>query len=602
MITHIVAVLTLTLIAIPNGNASAAGSIKVLAAPGPHGMTVRWYPRTPGTALVAHIARVAPGGTHANLPDVQHAVGKHDLVYEIGTVEMALAHGFATIDSTARSGARYRYDVTLSDGETGTSNLTPPAGSHPRADKMAIERISVTPEDRKIRIAVTPLQSGGYVNVYRSSGGSFRLVATVICQGHGATVYDDVVPAGAREDYRVAWMDMFGNVGPQSLPVGAIAKDLHHPLPVLDVHAQAHGSIVSLSWQRSEDRSVRSYDIYRAFANQNAKRIASVSAAQDAYDDRIPEGSVVRYDVRARTTAGVEGYPSSGASLLVPKTTPPDAPTGLRAKAVSAGVDLAWQPSRDPTITRYNVFRRDKIGAPFLLAQVPTSEHRYHVMLPAGSGAAFAYGVGAQDRFGNRTMPRTWATAHALRPMPASNAPIAVSVANGVAYVSVLPLVDPDVMGQALYRGSDGGAARKIATLSPKATRYEDPSVRAGHRYAYSLAAISRSGEAGVRSRAIGIAIAQSPPRAPALTARLLNDRMTVELHWPKASGSGIAGYSIVRRAPNGAIVTIAPLVRAFAYRDVLLPGTHGSYAYALRIVTNAGPSALGPFTSVRVP
>lgn len=577
-------------------------SLTVMAAPGPHGMTIRWYASKPNQPLVAHIVRVAPDGKRTSLPDIRHDIDEqHSAVFEeIATIEAALKYGFATIDQSASLGMRYTYDVTLSDGESGVSNLTPPAGTRPVAAKMRIASLAATPQDRKIRISVTPVQQSGYVEFYRSSGGAFALVATVLCQGHGATVYTDAVPGGVRYAYRVAWMDAFGNVGPQSSPLFAAAKDLHHPAALEGLRAQASGSLVMLSWSASADRAVRAYDIYRAYANQNASRIATVSSTRHSYDDRVPEGSLVRYDVRARTTAGVEGFPSSGASLIVPKTTPPDAPRGLIARSVSAGVDLAWQPSRDRTITRYDVYRRAKNAVPFLLAQVTPSTHAYHVALPQGSGSTYLYGVGARDRFGNKSMPQRWVSAHALRALPQSAPPIAVTASAGFVQVAIAPLIDPDVAAQELYRSADGASAQRIATLAPAATSYRDRTIHRGHRYAYSLAALGRAGQTGKRSGQISVAVAAPAPSAPGLSARLLSDHLTVELRWPRASG--IVGYAIVRRSPSGQTVTVAPLVRAFAYRDVLLPGMHGTYAYALRVVTQSGPSPTGPFTPVRVP
>jgi fibronectin type 3 domain-containing protein len=578
------------------------GSMTVMAAPGPHGMTIRWYASKPNQALVAHVVRVGQDGTRAALPDVRHLpdAQQNGLFAEIGTIETALKYGFAAIDQTARAGARYTYDVTLSDGEGGVSNLTPPAGARPKAEKMAIESVRLAAQDRRIKVSVTPLQRSGYVEIYRSSGGAFALVATVLCEGHGATVYEDAVPGGIRYAYRVAWMDAFGNVGPESSLASATAKDLHHPAAIGSLRAQARGALVALSWAPSTDRAVRSYDIYRAYTNQNAARIASVPSGRTSYDDRVPEGALVRYDVRARTAEGVEGFPSSGASLLVPKTTPPDAPLGLTAKPASAGVDLAWQPSHDRTITRYDVYRRAKAGTPLLLAELAPQIRTFRVTLPARSAATYAYGIGARDRFGNKTMPQRWVDAHALRPLPQSAPPVAATAAAGFVQISFVPLLDPDVAKLQLYRSDDGASARRIATLSAAAKSYRDTAVHPGHRYAYSLAAVGRNGQIGVRSAQTSVALAAAAPRAPALTARLLKDRITVELHWPQASG--IVGYAIVRRSPNGQVVTIAPLVRAFAYRDVLLPGSRGTYAYALRIITQSGPSPTGPFTRIAVP
>ena len=70
----------------------------------------------------------------------------------------------------------------------------------------------------------------------------------------------------------------------------------------------------------------------------------------------------------------------------------------------------------------------------------------------------------------------------------------------------------------------------------------------------------------------------------------------TLEVRWPAAPG--YRGYALLRRDPAGNVITLDPLVRAFAYRDALATGAHGDFAYALRVVTVHGLGPAGPFTS----
>jgi hypothetical protein len=249
-------------------------------------------------------------------------------------------------------------------------------------------------------------------------------------------------------------------------------------------------------------------------------------------------------------------------------------------------------------VRTYSIYRRAEKNATSLLVQVPSTTRSFHVELPPDSVTAYAYGVGAQDRFGNAVMPARWVTARALRTsLPQSSQPIAVRQQGGAIAISILPLVDPDIAGQQLYRSIDGGAARSIARLDPSATTYLDHSVQPAHSYAYALAALSRSGTQGTRSAQVSLRLNPPTLSAPAISAKLLSDGTTVEIHWPQASG--IVGYMLMRRGPDGATTTIAPLVRAFAYRDVLPQGAHGSFGYAVRIVTTSGVSAIGPFASI---
>jgi fibronectin type 3 domain-containing protein len=608
--TIVAALLVLAMLPV---RANAASSLSVFAAPGPAGMTVRWVPAHAKEPLTATVVRIASDGSRATLAQVSRpndaasqafnaAVDRHrqGVIALVGTIQTALMRGDAVIDPGVRAGLRYRYQVTLSDGESGTSNLSPPAGAKPRLDKMTIVRLTAVGEDRRIRLIVTPQVHGGLLQISRSTGGLFEAVATVACQGRGDTIYQERVTAGQPYTYRVAWIDIFGNVGPESQPVSATAKDLHQAMPVLGLRTSAEGSLVTLSWQASSDRTVASYDVYRGATNSRLARIASVEVPRTVYQDRAMPGSILRYDVRARTRAGVEGMPSSGVSLLVPKKTPPDAPKNLAARPQRDGVELSWSPSRDPTVNRYNIYRRAAAGTGTLLAQVTASQHSFAVKLPENTIAAYAYGIGATDRFGNRTMPAEWVTARALRTsIPVASAPLRVRAKGVGVWLTLAPLVDPDVIALELYRRADGGAVERLVKVSPDTTSYEDRSVRAGHKYAYSVAAVLRAGGEGKRSAESSVRLAAVPVRSPAVSAKLLGDGLTVELHWAQASG--IVGYMIVRRAPDGSMATIAPLVRAFTYRDVLAPDARGTFSYAVRVVTQSGPAAMGPFTRVTV-
>ena len=593
--------------------ALASADLPVFAAPGPSGMTVRWQPAHTNEPLTATVVRVAPDSSRVTLPPVARpndgvsetfnaTVDRKNqgAIASLGAIAVALVRGDAVIDSGVRTGVRYRYEVTLSDGESGASNLTPPAGAKPRADKMAIVRVAAVGEDRSIRLTVTPQQHGGLLRISRGSGGPFEVVATAVCQGRGDTVYVDRVTPGPRYAYRVAWVDIFGNVGPDSEPAMAIAKDLHHAMPVTGVRATTRGSILTLTWNASTDSAVVSYDVLRGSSTTRLAQIGTIPAPRTTFTDRVTPGSILRYDVRARTRAGVEGMPSVGVSLLVPKTTPPDAPADLVAHSQRGSVELSWSPSHDQTVNAYEVYRRTKDSVPTLLAQVTSPAHSFGVDLPQESIASYEYGVGASDRFGNRTMPASWVTARALRStIPLAPAPLRVRFKSPVVILDLAPLVDPDVAALAVYKGDDAGGLTAIAKISPLAISFTDRAVTPGHRYAYALAAISREGSVGARSAAMSIRLLPAQLRSPALSAKLLSDGFTVELHWPETSD--IVGYMIVRRAPDGTMTTVAPLVRAFTYRDVLPLGAHGSFAYAASIVTRAGPQQVGPFTSVTV-
>ena len=194
------------------------------------------------------------------------------------------------------------------------------------------------------------------------------------------------------------------------------------------------------------DPTIVAYQVLRGTDDAKMTQRAMLSASAQRYDDEVVQGHIYHYEVLATTRSGILGYPSGGATAVVGKTTPPDAPGNLVAKTQREGITLSWQASRDTSVHTYNVYRRAEKNEPFLLAQVPATTHSFVVQVPADSVNTYAYGVGAQDRFGNMVLPARWVTARPLRSsLPESSTPTAVRFNNGIAIGPVVPLVDPDI-------------------------------------------------------------------------------------------------------------------------------------------------------------
>ena len=611
--------------AVPGTARAAAGDMTVLAAPGPLGMTVRWFPRNANAPLTATLVRVEQNGRRSapiavnrpvsrsaalkGLPDGVADIAafntridakKQGILAEIGPLPTAIARGVAYVDADAAAPNQYRYEVRLSDGEHGSSNLSPKAGAKPRAARYAIHSMTATGGDRAIAIAADPAQRGGFVRVYRDDGAGFHAVAVVPCSRRGGVSFSDRVPPDRSYTYRVAFVDLFDNEGPVSPTATARAKDLHRPNSITGILVRPMGRAVMVSWKPLGDAAVGGYDVFRAPANGPFSRIATVDASRASYADAASPGTIYRYDVRAHTRAGIQSYASGGTALHVPKLVPPDAPLHLTTKALADGVTLTWPPSRDGTVRRYEVYQRAGTGRPVLLAQLPSSAREYRVPLVVNAPGRYSYGVGVQDRFGNRTAPAAWTTGGVNRTARAlAFAPLALRTgARGIA-ISLVPLRDPDVTGQVVYRSTDGGKPVRLARIDATATRFDDASAQRGHDYAYSVAALTRDGTASAPSKPAAVRYAGTTLAAPAPQARVLADGLTVELQWPSARG--IAGFQIVRRDPDGATSTIAPLVRAFSYRDTIAPGRRGTFAYALRVVGSNGVSAPSRYASVTI-
>jgi len=586
-------------------------ALSVVAAPGPRGMTVRWFPHSPNAPLVATVVRIDPDGKREPPVRVERPAAASAFNADVdkrgvgffanaGGVDVALMRGTAYVDAGALAGRRYQYAVTLSDGESGLSPISPPAGTRPPLNDYRVTMLSARTGDRRVVLTMQSATHHGNFNVYRSAGAAFARIAQVIGYEKGSEYDDAAAPLHRRIAYRVTVVDAFDNEGPPSQIVYGIARDLHRAPAPRNLRVRAMGNALLVSWDASPDASIGGYDVFRAEPPHAYVRIAQLGAQARRFADRVTPATKYVYDVRARSVDGVDGYTTGGAASFLPKTTPPDAPSGLAAKPSRDAVALSWNPSRDPATQDYEVYRRAPKAQAFLLKIVPVARRSYSDRLPMDARANYEYGVGAVDRFGNRAMPSKWVAARPVRTTIAqAAAPIGVTYAGGAVTIAMVPIVDEDVIAQRVLRADDGHALRALASLHVDQTRYVDRSVRAGHRYAYALATIERGGMQGAVSKTLGVFIPIPVASGPAPQVRLLADKRTVELHWPRASG--LLGYQLVRRNPDGSRVVVEPLLRAFAYRDPLPKGARGRYAYALREIAPTGAGALGHFTWIEV-
>jgi fibronectin type 3 domain-containing protein len=604
---------------------ASAARLPVIAESGPRGVVVRWIPSAAG-AHVATIVRVASNAASsapiivrrpANAPEAR-AMGVQEFppgalntaafnakidaapfqaaFASLTTLDLALIRGDAYIDRVANRGATYQYKVTLDDGESGVSPSVR-AGELPNPSSLAITYFTATGTDRMNVLAFRAPAGIGIVDVYRSSGGGFTKIA-VATANSGVAHYQDRVIAGVRYGYRIAVVDAADNVGPMSSTEFAVAKDLHRAAPPRNVRASESHNALLLTWSPSPDADVAAYEIYRGPDDKHLSRVARVSAAMRSYLDHPQIGVLYTYSVLARNRAGNPGIQGAVVFGEVAKRQPPDAPAHLTAQPEQAGVLLSWSASHDPTTAYYEIYRRTPDHKSIRFGSVRASQRTFSVKLALQQMAAFAYGVGAQDRFGNRSMPFVWVIAKAIRTnVSDAMAPVSVRYAHGVMEVGIFPLEDPDVQAQRIYRSVNRGPVVLLASVKPDFQLYRDVRVRPGQLYGYAIAAVQTNGKEGKRSNVVSYFIPAAQPQPPALSARMLSDGRTVELHWPRAGG--LIGYVVLRRSPGGSVVVVAALVRAFAYRDVLPAGATGTFAYAVKLMLPSGPTNAGPFTSI---
>lgn len=151
--------------------------------------------------------------------------------------------------------------------------------------------------------------------------------------------------------------------------------------------------------------------VYRRTREGSYSRPLSPNPVEtQAFEDTTAKpGDKWCYAVRtvASTDPAVESADSSEACVEVKDLAPPVAPTGLTAIVRDNAVELSWNPSAEPDIAAYRLYRAPA-GAPLRcvldnrLADVPATKTSYRDDL-LRPGTAYLYAVAARDRGGNES-------------------------------------------------------------------------------------------------------------------------------------------------------------------------------------------------------
>jgi len=200
--------------------------------------------------------------------------------------------------------------------------------------------------------AATDPESGvpGY-NVYRDG---------VLVASPTTTSFSDLgLTPNTSYSYTVAAVNGAGLEGPPSQPASAVTPpdDTEPTAPGGLVATAVSSSQIDLAWSAAGDpeSGIQGYNVYRS-------GVLVGTAITTAFSEQgLAPGTSYTYTVTAVNGAGLEGPPSPPATATtIPDQTPPTAPGGLSATAVSSSqINLAWTAAGDPEsgIALYRVYR-----------------------------------------------------------------------------------------------------------------------------------------------------------------------------------------------------------------------------------------------------
>jgi chitodextrinase len=194
-------------------------------------------------------------------------------------------------------------------------------------------------------------------------------------------------------------------------PDGAPGLDKKNPPPAAPTGLTAtpvNSGQINLTWNPNTEDDLDHYNVYRSDTSGGPYTQIAPSIDSPTYSDGgLAAGTTYYYVVTAVDTATKESDYSSEASATTddgpPDVTPPAAPTGLTATAVSSNqINLGWADNSESDLSHYNVYRSTTTGSygEPIASNVTTSSY-------SDSGLAaettYYYVVTAVDTSGNES-------------------------------------------------------------------------------------------------------------------------------------------------------------------------------------------------------
>ncbi len=314
------------------------------------------------------------------------------------------------------------------------------------------------------------------------------------------------------------------------------------------------------------------YRVYRAGVLHDSTVAAAYS------DPGLPPHTTFVYQVSAVSPTGLEGAKSAPLSVRTLDGTPPTAPAGLVASAVSgARINLSWQSATDPEtgVAGYQVFRDG--------AEIASSTTTAYADTGLASTTTYTYQVRAVNGDGLQGPLSAPATATTLDGTPPT-APtgLAATPVSGTAIgLAWSPAADAEsgIDGYNLYR--DG-----VLVTSVPSTTFTDTGLFPSTSYTYTVSATNGAGMEGPMSQpSTAMTLPdQTPPTAPSGLSALAVSSSRIDLAWVAAGDaeSGIQAYRVYRDG------VLAWTGSGTEYSDLgLSPST--SYTYRVTAVNGAG-------------
>ena len=552
-------------------------------------VTLQNVDTTPPTVVTNLTASVA-GSTSASLnwtaATDNWAVSKY-VIYRNG-VQVATSPVLFYKDNSLSNVSTYTYTVAAEDAagnigpQSNAVTLTTPDGTAPAKPSGLTATLTASNTVSLKWSATTDNVGVASYTIARNGSGIATVSSTTLAYTDTTTV-----PA-TNNSYTILAQDAAGNISPASNAVSITTRDTIAPTaPTNLIATQSGPTTASLNWTAATDNvGVSKYLILRGGVQIGTSTTTSYS------DSGLSATTVYTYTVEAQDSAGNTSAASASSSITTPApsdTTPPSAPTSLKATVSGTSVALSWTAATDNVgVTGYKIDRT--------AVQIGTSTITSYNDSGLAHGTTYTYTVYAVDAAGNVSAVSNSASATIAAVLP--GAPTAVTATAGDTTASVTFSAPSSNGGAAItsYTVTASNGIKAMGSTSPIAVS----GLTDGTAYTFTVVATNSVGNsvASTASNSVTPVHSATVPGAPtAVTALAGNASAAVRFTAPTSNGGAPITSYTVTSTPGGiaATGTSSPITITG-----LTNGT--SYTFTVKASNSVGSSVASAASTAVIP
>ncbi len=369
--------------------------------------------------------------------------------------------------------------------------------------------------------------------------------------------------------YRIVGLTSFGEQSPASESISGMGRDKTPPTPPTQVKTEWLGlsKKVALSWEiLDEYGDIAGFYIGRSnkfdgdYYHINSSVLPSqtrsfVDTTLNEYDNEL------YYVIGVVDTAG-NGSISLIASVSIPDSIPPSAPTGLVGQVDTTGlVHIHWDMGKERDIYGYHIFSANDSTYTFnRLTSQPIQDTVYvdTTTLHTLTENIYYKVVAVDAKFNHSDFSRALELSRPDTIPPNASLFTDYEVREGAVYLSWAVSSSEDLLIQRLYRKQNQEEWELISTFDTNRHSYVDSLVEPGVWYEYLIESEDDAGQSSKSARSIKVRVRDEllMKGVQEFSAEIDKVNQVIELNWSD-DAEALTGYKIYRSQNEGPFILI---------------------------------------------